>query len=264
MLKGIAALTVTLIATCASATAQAQEKEKWNAPFGGSFTATLGAVTDYSYRGISQTLREPAVQGALTYETPTFGSTPISGYVGAWGSTVYFGQTVGAVAEIDVIAGFRAKAFNDKFTADLGYIRYNYLGADYNLFLDFNEYGLVLGYDFDVVAFQAALRYSPNFFANSGRAWYKWAQATVPLPFIKVHDEVAFKLFANLGNQSVERFASYGLPRDNYWDWQVGAIVSLWGVDVSVAYTDTNVHWSECAGTPNCEARVIVGISKTF
>src|SRR5882757_6100684 len=42
-------------------TAQAApEKETWNAPFGGSWTATFAFATDYSYRGISQTQRQVA------------------------------------------------------------------------------------------------------------------------------------------------------------------------------------------------------------
>lgn len=261
MLHKIAATAASLIAIWTGA---ASAQDKWEGPFGGTFTATIGVFSDYSYRGISQTLREPAVQAGFTYETPTFGPTPISAYVGAWGSNVHFGQTIGASPEIDVIAGLRAKALNDKFTADLGYIRYNYLGADRTLWYDFNEFGLVVGYDFDVVALQAAVRHSPNFFANSGNAWYKWAQATVPLKFIKLHDEVSFKAFANLGNQYVERFTNYGIPRDNYWDWQVGLVATVWGVDLSVAYTDTNIDWTECLGTQNCAARVIFGISKTF
>ena len=65
--------------------------------------------------------------------------------------------------------------WRDKLTVDLGYIRYNYPGATSDLFFDFNEFGLVVGYDFGVAQVSGAVRYSPNFFANSGIAWYKWA-----------------------------------------------------------------------------------------
>ena len=159
------------------------EKETWKAPFGGTFTATFAAATDYSYRGISQTQRQVAVQPSFTYETPTVSqNVALSAYVGAWGSNVYFGNTNPTIAEVDLIAGLRLKALNDKLTGDLGYIRYNYLGSPGDLFYDFNEFGLVLGYDFGVAAIQGAVRYSPNFFGNSGIAWYKWGQVTVPMP----------------------------------------------------------------------------------
>ena len=186
------------------------EKETWKAPFGGSFTATFAFATDYSYRGISQTQRQVAVQPAFTYETPTVSEqVPLSAYVGAWGSNVYFPPTP-TIAEIDLIGGLRLKALDNKLTFDVGYIRYNYLGAPSDLFYDFNEFGLVVGYDFGVAQLQGAVRYSPNFFANSGIAWYKWGQFTVPLSFIKLNENVAFKLFGTIGNQYVERFTNYG------------------------------------------------------
>jgi uncharacterized protein (TIGR02001 family) len=259
----IAALGVTVVALCAAATANAQDKPSWTGPFGGTFSATLTGITDYSYRGISQTMRDPTVQAAFGYETPTLGPTPITAYIGAWGSGVNFPNT-GTGPEIDLLAGFRAKAMNDKLTFDLGYTGYRYLGADSNLFYNFNEFALVAGYDFDVVSVQAAIRYSPNFFANSGIAWYKWAQVTAPLPFIKIHDEVAFKVFANIGSQYVERNTFYGIPRNDYWDWQIGATMTVFGVDLTLAYTDTNIEVSDCGMTQNCSARAIFSISKTF
>jgi uncharacterized protein (TIGR02001 family) len=270
MLKKLAATCLGALVLCAATAAHAdeakpEEKPVWNAPFGGTFSAGGTFATDYSYRGISQTQRQVAFQPFLTYETPSVASelASISGYVGAWASNVYFPGTSTA-AEVDIIAGVRAKAMNEKLTFDLGYIRYNYLGSDPALQYGFNEIGLVVGYDFGPVAISGAVRYSPNFFANSGNAWYKWAQVVVPLPFIKINENVAFKLFGTIGNQSVERFINYGIPNDNYWDWQLGATATVWGVDLTVAYTDTNIDVAGCLNTQNCQSRVIFSISKTF
>ena len=240
------------------------EKATWKAPCGGAWTATLAFATDYSYRGISQTQRQVAVQPAFTYETPTISEKmPLSAYVGAWGSNVYFGNTNPTIAEIDLIAGLRLKALEGRFTGDLGYIRYNYLGAPSNLFYDFNEFGLVLGYDFGVAAIQGAVRYSPNFFGNSGIAWYKWGQVTVPIPYT-FNENVAFKLYGAIGNQYVERFTNYGIGNDNYWDWQIGLTATVYGVDLTIAYIDTNLDVANCGATMNCDARAIFTISKTF
>lgn len=248
----------------AATTPAAPEKETWKAPFGGAFTAGFAVLNEYSYRGISQTQRQVAVQASLGYETPTVSEKiPLSAYVGAWGSNVDFPNT-GTWAEIDVVTGLKLKLLDDKLTFDLGYIRYNYLGAPSNLFYDFNEFGLVAGYDFGVAQVAAAVRYSPNFFANSGNAWYKWASVTVPMPFLHVNENVAFKAFGTIGNQYVERFTNYGIPNDNYWDWQLGLVVSVYGFDLSAAYTGTNLSVQDCLGTQNCASRVIVGISKTF
>jgi uncharacterized protein (TIGR02001 family) len=265
MLKELAATCIGMLALCAATVANAEdEKPVWRGPFGGTFTATGAITSDYSYRGISQTQRQFAFQPSMTYETPAIGtSVLVSGYTGFWASNVYFPNT-GAVAEIDIIAGLRAKALDDKLTADLGYIRYNYPGSNGLLQLDFNEFGLVVGYDFGPVAISGAVRYSPNFYGNSGVAWYKWAQAVVPLPFIKINENVSFKLFGTIGNQYVERYANYGIPNDNYWDWQLGATATVWGVDLTLAYTDTNIDYAGCLNSYNCEARVIFTVSKTF
>ncbi len=263
---GITAL-VGLLAFCATTSAQAEEKPVWSAPFGGTFTAGAAFVTDYSYRGISQTQRQVAFQPTITYETPSVGqNVTVSGYIGAWASNVYFPNT-NAAAEIDLIAGARFKALEGKLTADLGYIRYNYPGAFGTLQLDFDEFGLVLGYDFGPVQLSGALRYAPNFFANSGAAWYKWAQATVPLPFINFNlfgDPVAAKLFGTIGSQYVERNINYGIPNNDYWDWSLGATVTVYGVDLSLTYVGTNIDVAGCLNTMNCEDRIIFSISKTF
>ena len=214
-----------------AAPAPPPEKESWKAPFGGTFTATIGAVNDYSYRGISQTQRQVAVQGSAVYETRTFSEQlPLTAYAGFWGSNVNFPGT-GAAAEIDINAGFRLKTFSDKLTFDLGYTRYNYPGTPDSLMYGNNEFSLVAGYDFGVAAVTGAVRYSPNFFANSGIAWYKWGQIAVPLPFIKVNENVSFKAFGTLGNQYVQNYTNYGIPNNNYWDWQAGFVVTIYGFD---------------------------------
>ncbi|MBN9091561.1 MAG: hypothetical protein J0J01_31965, partial [Reyranella sp.] len=62
--------------------AQKEDKPVWKAPFGGTFTAGAAFITDYSYRGISQTQRQVAFQPTLTYETPTVSEkVPLSAYV---------------------------------------------------------------------------------------------------------------------------------------------------------------------------------------
>lgn len=266
MLDNIATICAGVLAVCAATAASAEEKETWKGPFGGTFMAGMTIASEYSYRGISQTQRSFAFQPTFTYETPSFtgDEIPVSAYGGFWASNVSFGPTTGTVAEIDILAGLRAKAMQNKLTFDLGYIRYSYLGSDPNLLYDFNEWGLVAGYDFDVVQVSGALRYSPNFYANSGVAWYKWAQVTVPLPFIKINDSISFKAFGNVGSQYVERNVNYGIPYNNYWDWQIGVTATVYGFDLTAAYTDTNIEVDQCLGTQNCAARVIFSISKTF
>jgi uncharacterized protein (TIGR02001 family) len=266
MIKKIATL-VGLLAFCAGTAHAQEEKPTWKAPFGGTFTAGFTFATDYSYRGISQTQRQVAFQPSFTYETATVGeAVQASVYAGAWASNVYFPNT-NAAAEIDIIGGFRFKALEGKLTADVGYIRYTYPGSTSTLMLDFSEFGLVLGYDFGPVQLSGAIRYSPEFFAASGNAWYKWAQATVPLPFINFNlfnEPVTAKLFGTIASQYVQRNVNYGIPYNDYWDWSLGATVNVYGVDLTVAYIGTNIDVQGCLNTYNCEDRVVFSISKTF
>lgn len=269
MAKGIFCTIATVFAATVAAllsgsAAQAEDKPVWTGPFGGTFNASFAVTTDYSYRGLSQTQRGVAGQAGFGYETPALSAAiPLTAYLQAWGSNVNFPGT-GAAIEVDTIGGVRYKALADKLVLDASFMRYNYPGGAYNARLDFSEYGFLVGYDFDVVQLTAGLHYSPDFFGASGVAWYKQLLATVPLNFIKVNDNLSFKAFGSIGSQYVEKNALYGIPNNDYWDWQLGITMTAFTVDFSLAYTDTNIDVAGCAGTYNCEARAIFTVSKAF
>jgi len=238
------------------------EKEGWKGPFGGSFSASFTFATDYSFRGISQTARQVAFQPSFGYETASFGQElAVSAYVGVWGSNF---SSPGSTTEVDLLAGFKGKALNERLTFDLGFVRYNYLSAPADLYYDFNEFGLAVGYDFGLFQAKAAVYHSPNFYANSGIAWYKWGQVTIPLRFVQINENVSFRLFGSLGNQYVERYPRYDIGVDNYWDWQVGLAATVYGFDLTIAYVDTNLGVANCANTRNCEPRAVFTFSKAF
>jgi uncharacterized protein (TIGR02001 family) len=69
------------------------------------FSGNVAMASDYSFRGISQTDRKPAIQGGLDLAHP-------SGiYLGTWGSSVNFGEDLSAgqraQMELDVYGGLR-------------------------------------------------------------------------------------------------------------------------------------------------------------
>lgn len=88
----------------------------------------VGAVSDYRYRGISQSRLQPAVQGGFDY-------TDKSGfYVGAWGSTIKWIQDTGTQnstagvkgsMELDVYGGYKWTAGTVAY--DVGVLRYEYV-----------------------------------------------------------------------------------------------------------------------------------------
>ena len=89
-------------------------------------TGNMTLVTDYRFRGISQTLGKPAFQGGFDY-------AHASGfYLGNWNSNV--NEVVGypgANLEMDFYGGYK-KAFGD-FGLDAGLLYYYYPGSDARL-----------------------------------------------------------------------------------------------------------------------------------
>ena len=87
---------------------------------------TSALVTNYLYRGISQT-GKPAIQGGFDY-------AHASGfYAGVWGSNISWisdeGLAVGnASIELDTYLGFK-NSFATDYSYDVGFIRYNYFGT---------------------------------------------------------------------------------------------------------------------------------------
>jgi uncharacterized protein (TIGR02001 family) len=97
------------------------------------FTANVALVTDYLYRGISQTAGKPAIQGGFDYAHSS------GFYAGVWGSSIsWIGDTLvtsvgtagatGAGLELDTYFGFK-NSFATDFSYDVGFLRYNYPGV---------------------------------------------------------------------------------------------------------------------------------------
>ena len=83
----------------------------------------IGVVTDYRYRGITQSRFDPALQGGVDF-------THKSGfYLGAWASNIKWIRDAGATdgsAELDLYGGYRGAIAKD-VSYDVGYLRYQYV-----------------------------------------------------------------------------------------------------------------------------------------
>jgi len=80
----------------------------------------VGGVTDYRYRGISQTRNKPALQGGFDYSNGGF-------YVGTWASTIKWIKDFGGDAnvEIDVYGGYKGE-ITKELSYDVGVLTYQY------------------------------------------------------------------------------------------------------------------------------------------
>jgi uncharacterized protein (TIGR02001 family) len=89
------------------------------------FAFNIGAVSDYRYRGISQTRLKPALQGGID------ATLPQGFYVGTWLSTIKWIKDAGGSAsyEWDIYGGWKGEIAKD-WTLDVGALRYQYNSAD--------------------------------------------------------------------------------------------------------------------------------------
>jgi len=96
------------------------------APAPSPLTANLSLVSDYRFRGISQSWRRPAVQGGVDYVHPS------GFYIGNWNSSVSSNSyNNGASLEMDFYGGYRFEVVKDT-TLDFGALYYYYPSAQLN------------------------------------------------------------------------------------------------------------------------------------
>ena len=208
-------------------------------------SANIGVVSDYSFRGISQSNENFALQGG-------FDVTHESGfYAGFWGSNIDYNNTQGGSIETDLYAGYSGTV--GKLAYDVGVLGYYYPGADSSLNYDYYEGSLAVGYDFDVASVSTSVNVSPNYFGDSGTASYFAGAVDVPVT-------EALSLSAHAGRQYIERNARYGTP--DYTDWSLGANYDWQDYSFGVQYVDTNMGLSECAD--NCAPRVVFSVSTSW
>jgi uncharacterized protein (TIGR02001 family) len=192
---------------------------------------TAAVVTDYRFRGISQTDKNFAVQGSITV------SHESGLYASVWGSSVDDYIAAGGDQEIDLIGGYK-KTFGAT-TLDVGAIYYYYPGAEelipgYNS--DFAEFYGSVSQAIGPVTAKVGVNYAPkqsaldygfgkedNFYANLGLS------ATIP--------DSGFGLSGSVGHSFSKSFLSGGIK---YTDWSLGASYTTGPVTLGITYVDTD------------------------
>jgi uncharacterized protein (TIGR02001 family) len=214
-----------------SAPAFAQDAEPEAETKAVTINGTAAVVSDYRFRGISQTDKNFAVQGSIT-------ATHESGiYASVWGSSVDEYVAAGGDQEIDLIAGF--KKTMGATTVDVGGIYYYYPGSSqllpgYNS--DFFEvYGSVAQAIGPVTA-KLAVNYAPSQTAlDYGFGKEDSLYANLGLSTSIPDTGIGFS--AGVGRSFARSFLTGGLK---YTDWNVGATYTTGPVALGVTYVDTN------------------------
>lgn len=215
-------------------------------------SANVALSSNYMFRGISQTGEdaiEPAISGGFD-----FGHE--SGlYIGTWASNVELADADGdndvANMEMDIYGGYAGEMGGLSY--DVGLLYFYYPGTDK---LDFFEYYGSLGTSVGSADVGLSINISPDYYAESGDSYYVNASASMPL-------SDSFGVNASVGYQSIDEENTFGTP--DYYDWKLGLTTSAMGLDLELAWIDTDLSNSDCfGGTDFCDGRAVFTASKSF
>ena len=211
-------------------------------------SANVALVNDYRFRGISQSNKNPALQGGFDYAAES------GFYIGTWGSTVDFDSSTdfNGSLELDVYAGW-GWDIGENSNIDVGYIYYAYPGDDNGADGDYQEF--YINYSWRDLSVGAA--YSDDYYGSSGKFWY--FQGNYDWNFA---ENLTLSLHAGYNDFQDDIFLSS--DKGNYWDYSVGVTWSVIGVDLGVAWVGTNLDKEDVFGTDWGDDTAVFTLSKSF
>ncbi|WCL53199.1 TorF family putative porin [Gimibacter soli] len=189
-----------------------------------SLSANASLVSEYRFRGLSLSEKDPAIQGGFDV------STKDGFYIGAWGSSIEgYGTDTGGLSELelDIYAGY-ATEIGAGLTADIGVLAYTYPGSDGTHYVE--AYGSISGNFAELVDWKLGAAYVWGGQANLTNQdnIYVYLDAGVPIKDTPI---------TATGHIAYED----GAFGDGKWDWNLGLEYAFEQYSVSVQYVDTNV-----------------------
>jgi len=206
-------------------------------------TGTVTGVTDYDFRGYTQTGSQPAIQGSVDF------SMDNGFYAGAWtSSSLDFGPGAGADWEVDLYTGFNFGGGDDKVGYSLNAVYYTYPGAS-----DFDFPEISAGISYKI--FSAKLWYSWDFAASSRSAYYLEGNLNFGLP-----EDFGFVVHA--GYSAGDYWKDFD---GKYLDFAVGLTKSFGHFDTSLKYIDTSgAVYDHSSDVFSGRGKVLFTIGTTF
>lgn len=242
MITRIAGAALLLVATPAFA-----QEEPPTSPVSVSGSAAL--VSDYRFRGVSQTDKEMAVQAGFTV------THEIGIYGGVWASNLAgWGTFGGSNTELDLYAGYKAD-LGGGAAVDVGLTWYMYPGGLDTT--DFAEPYVKLSGSLGPVTALAGVAYAPKQkalgnFSNTPQSagqsednLYLWTDLSSAIPGTPV--TLKGHLGRSEGNPGLGPNGTSLSPTGGYWDWMLGADVAIGPLTLGVAYVDTSISAADSA-----------------
>jgi uncharacterized protein (TIGR02001 family) len=199
-------------------------------------TANVSLVSNYLYRGISQTGAKPALQGGFDYAHSS------GFYAGVWGSSISWISDAAlannAGLELDTYLGFK-NSFATDFNYDVGFLRYNYPGSYVAgaTKADTDEVYGALGYKWLTAKYSYSLGKT---FAVAGASGTNYLEVNANYPF----EDAGVTVSAHVGKQTYKGATAAALAaggaNPTYTDYKIGVTKDFSGYVLGLAYSSTN------------------------
>ncbi len=233
-------------------------------------TGNFGITTDYRFRGVSQSNKDPAVQGGIDFAHKS------GFYLGNWNSSVSeWASAFGSGIEMDLYGGYKTEIAG--VAVDAGLIYYYYPGAQQSATSTFNPFNtreLYLGFGYGPISLKMSRTMSDRYFAlgkGNDTSLTRDASGTMyyDVTYTKeIMDKTTLKLHfgsLDLANQtpgtSSIRDYSVGLAYD-VSGWILGATyVKTSGLSNAAKSWFTS---TDGRGTKLYDSQFLVSVTKTF
>ena len=216
-------------------------------------TGSAALVSDYRFRGVSQSDSNAAVQGSINLNHES------GFYVGTWASSI---ELVGyGGTEVDLYGGFR-KTF-DGTTLDVGVLYYYYPGGSGDT--DFVEPYASVTKAFGPVTGKLGVAYAPSQKAEgSSDNVYGYGELGFAIPNTPV------TLKGHFGYSDGDGFLAAGVNggKSHYIDYSVGADFVWRSLTFNVSYADTDISRANATVNPgnykSVNGGVVVSLTAGF
>jgi uncharacterized protein (TIGR02001 family) len=242
MKKTLLAVTLAALTSGAATTALAADPKAPEPEF--TLSANVALVSDYRFRGLSQTNRKPALQGGFDYEHKS------GFYAGNWNSSISW-VTGSSGLESDFYVGYATEAAG--VGIDVGNIYYYYAGSNIDSLVPTNE--VYLGLSYGPLNFKTSYTTSKGYFSFEGRGtvYYNLA-AEVPI------------------SETVSLTAAYGYTAGTKdvaaykgSDYLVGVAVDMGdGWSLGLSWVGSAGNYKTFNGPGNGDSRAMVSISRSL
>jgi len=228
------------------------------------FTGNLTVATDYRFRGISQTFKQPTVQGGFDYAHSS------GFYLGNWNSTVSGLQyTNGGSIEMDFYGGYKFEPVKD-VTADIGVLYYYYPGSSIGATgVKYNNTEIYFGGTYQWFSAKYSYNVSDFFGLNNKSGGGKGDSDGSGYLDLGATFEVAEKtnLGLHVGHQWVKNYSNL-----NYTDYKLGLTRDFGFATLGAAIVGTNANRVAYPNVVNAAGTskdvrgttLVLSISKTF